>query len=218
MLFQPGQDQTVYNLDVAYGIVKERLRGIDIPTQCARSGAIPQLNGSVLLPYLNLDYRLDPYLATAITDGQPVSLRTTILLFHYFIHARGTPATGRQITYRDLPGGLVYYPTFIKRTIKPLTDTFGMDPTLLKKAGELLCAESGPTGDASLVVEAFPRVRVTLILWQGDDELKPEVSILFDANISDYLEPEDVTVVCETITWRLINHARGQQDHHRAHY
>jgi len=27
---------------------------------------------------------------------------------------------------------------------------------------------------------------------------------LFDANISDYLSTEDVTVLCETIAWKLV--------------
>jgi len=51
-------------------------------------------------------------------------------------------------------------------------------------------------------------VPINVILWQGDDELKAEVNILFDANILDYLTSEDVTIVCETITWRLINYAK----------
>jgi hypothetical protein len=51
-------------------------------------------------------------------------------------------------------------------------------------------------------------VPVNVILWQGDDELKPEVNLLFDANILDYLTTEDITIMCETITWQLINYAK----------
>jgi hypothetical protein len=72
----------------------------------------------------------------------------------------------------------------------------------------MLGARPGETGDASLVIDAFARVPINIILWQGDDELKAEVNILFDANILDYLTSEDVTIVCETITWRLINYAK----------
>jgi hypothetical protein len=45
---------------------------------------------------------------------------------------------------------------------------------------------------------------INLVLWKGDDELPPQLIILFDANVSDYLEPEDVTVLCEIISRRLI--------------
>jgi len=34
------------------------------------------------------------------------------------------------------------------------------------------------------------------------------VNLLFDGNILDYLTSEDITIVCETITWRLINYAK----------
>jgi len=44
-----------------------------------------------------------------------------------------------------------------------------------------------------------------LVLWRGDDELAPEGSILFDSTIPDYLSTEDITVLCETIAWRLVS-------------
>jgi Domain of unknown function (DUF3786) len=46
-------------------------------------------------------------------------------------------------------------------------------------------------------------VPVTLALWRGDEELTPAGNILFDASISGYLEAEDITVLCETITRAL---------------
>lgn len=213
MLYQPKENQTVYNLDVAYGIVKERLAKAEVRKQCEKSGAELQPDGAVVLRYLNQDYRLDINNATVMrTDNnQEVSLRERILLFHYFIQAKGTPLVGKQITYRDLPGGLVYYPTFVKRTIKPLADTFGEKPDLLTKAGEQFAARPAATGDSSLVIDAFPRVPITLILWKSDGELPADINLLFDASITDYLESEDVTVVCETITWRLINHTRSDR-------
>ena len=38
-----------------------------------------------------------------------------------------------------------------------------------------------------MVFPVLPRIPVQLILWQGDEELPPESTILFDATISDYL-------------------------------
>jgi hypothetical protein len=210
MLWQRKENQTVYNLDVAYGIVRERLARIDVRRQCECSGAVQQPDGSVVLRYLNQTYHLDIPQARASLEGSKpaVSLREQILLLHYFTQAKGTPLARKQITYRDLPGGLVYYPTFVKRTIEPLVDYFGERPPLLIKAGVVVGGSDGQMGDSSLFVLAFPRVPVTIILWRGDGELPPGGNLLFDASISDYLESEDVTVVCETITWRLVNYAR----------
>jgi hypothetical protein len=202
-------DRTVYNLSDALTIAEKQFAAADIAQQCLHSGALcsPEI---VTLNYLNEIYRISiPSTEVAFVNSkQPVPLREKILILHYFTQAKGTPLTGKQIPFRDLPGGLVYYPTFIKRTIEPIAEFFGKDPALLVGVGKMLGARPGETGDASLFIDAFARVPINIILWQGDDELKAEVNILFDANILDYLTSEDVTIVCETITWRLINYAK----------
>ena len=205
----PNSDRNIYNLNDALRIAQERFFAVDIAQQCQRSGALcsPEI---ITLNYLNEIYRINiPSAEVAFVDSKaPVPLRDKILILHYFTQAKGTPLTGKQIPYRDLPGGLVYYPTFIKRTIEPLSEFFGKDPALLAGIGKILGARTGEIGDAALIIDAFARVPISIILWQGDNELKSEVNLLFDANITDYLTSEDVTIVCETITWRLINYAK----------
>ena len=187
----------------------ERFLAADIEGQCRRTGALgsPEI---VTLKYLNEIYRIDILSAEVsfVDSKSPVPQRDKILILHYFTQALGTSLTGKQTPFRDLPGGLVYYPTFIKRTIEPLADVFGKNPALLVGVGKMLGARKGETGDAALVIDAFAKVPVNIILWQGDDELKPEVNLLFDANILDYLTTEDITIMCETITWQLINYAK----------
>ena len=205
----PDNDRSVYNLSDALTIAQERFTTINILQQSLKSGALYSQE-TVTLNYLNEIYRIDlPSGEVASVDStQSVPLHEKILILHYFTQAKGTPLTGKQITYRDLPGGLVYYPTFIKRTVKPLSDFFGKDPASLLGMGKMLGARKGEVGDAALIIDAFARVPVTIILWQGDNELMAEVNLLFDANITDYLTSEDVIIVCETITWRLINYAK----------
>jgi hypothetical protein len=211
MIYEPSKDRPVYNLNVAYDIVREKLTKINVESQCENSGAELQSNGTANLRYLNQVYNLNIKEADASLPGSDkvVSLRDKILLLHYFVQAKGTPLTQKQITYRDLPGGLVYFPTFTKRTVQPLVETFGDIPRNVIKAGEPLGATNAYMGDASLLINAFPRVPVYLLLWASDTELPPGGNILFNSSIVDYLDPEDVTVVCETIVWRLINYSRS---------
>jgi len=63
-------------------------------------------------------------------------------------------------------------------------------------------------GDTAVIINAFRCVPITMVLWHGDEELSPQLNLLFDANIMDYLETEDVTVVCEIITWKLVGYSR----------
>jgi hypothetical protein len=207
---QPAKnDRTVYNLSDALTTAQKQLAAVDIAQQCQKSGALcsPEI---VTLNYLNEIYRINiPSAEVAfVNSNQPVPLRDKILILHYFTQAKGTPPTGKQIPYRDMPGGLVYYPTFIKRTIEPISEFFGKEPAKLVGVGKMLGARPGTVGDASLIIDAFARVPINIILWAGDEELKAEVNLLFDANILDYLTSEDITIVSETLTWMLINYAK----------
>jgi hypothetical protein len=136
--------------------------------------------------------------------GTEAALRDKILILHYFTGAKGTPASGKSIAYKQLLGGVSYFCAFSQRAIAPLVKNFGQSPELLAKAVMELGGHKADHGDVSVTVSAFPRVPVTLVLWRGDEEVPPNGNILFDANVPDYLSTEDVTVLCETIIWRLV--------------
>jgi hypothetical protein len=206
-------ERSVYNLDVAYKIACEQLAKVDIEEQCRRSDAQYQVKDSqktITVQYLNRSYLITvPDIDVSLADSvENVPLREKILIMHYFIQAKGTATTNKLIAFRELPGGNVYHPTFVKRTMKPLTDNFGREPGLLVSTSKRLGGHKTDFGDTAVTINAFSRVPITLVLWQGDDELPPQLNLLFDSTISDYLETEDVTVLCETLTWRLIGYLR----------
>lgn len=194
----------------AYEIACARLAGIDdLAAQCRQSGSQYQAVDSrseITVQYLNRHYLITlPDIKVALVDSaEEVPVRDKLLILHYFISARGTPAANRLITFRELPEGNVYFPTFSQRTIKPLLNYFAKEPNRLLKAGAKLGGSKVTLGDTALTLPAFSRVPIIIILWQGDDELAPQGSILFDASITDYLPTEDITVLCEVITWQLI--------------
>lgn len=197
--------------ELAYKLAGERFAGIsDIEQQCLRSGARCQVIDSkkvVIIQYLNQSYLITlPEIEISFADsGDKVPIKDRVLILHYLTLAKGTPATNRLITFKELLGGANYFPAFYKRTIKPLLDYFGKEPGLLVAAAEKLGGHKADYGDVAVTINAFSRVPITIVLWQGDDEFAPDGSIMFDANISDYLSTEDITVLCETITWRLVS-------------
>ena len=210
----PEQKNYEYAYELAYKLACEQLARIDdIEQQCRKSGAQYQVIDSkktIIIQYLNQSYRITlPDVDISLEGGvEEVPIRDKVLILHYFILAKGTPAANRLITFRELPEGSVYSPTFSKRTIKPLVNYFGKEPRLLVDAGEKLGGHKADYGDMSVTINAFSRVPITIILWRGDDEFAPQGSILFDATITDYLSTEDITVLCETVTWRLVKYLR----------
>ena len=206
----PRQGNYEYGYTQAYQLACEQLAKIDdIQQQCARSGAQYQEAGSqqiITLEYLNRTYQVTlPDINISLTDSEEeVPLWDKILILHYLVLARGTPIANELITFKELPEGINYFPSFSKRTIKPLVDRFGREPQLLIDVAATLGGYKANYGDAAATINAFPYVPITLALWRGDEEFPPSGSIMFDATISDYLSAEDITVLCQTIALKLV--------------
>jgi hypothetical protein len=193
--------------DLSCKLACEQLARIsDVREQCRKSSARYIGPSEIVINYLNQRYHIMiPDCKILLEDsGAEASLRDKILILHYFTGAKGTPTVGKSIAYRQLPGGVSYFPAFSQRAIGPLVKNFGRSPELLRKAAAKLGGRDADYGDVSVTINAFDRVPTTFVLWKGDEELAPNGNILFDANICDYLSTEDVTVLSETIIWKLV--------------
>ena len=199
-----------YGYELAYRLAREQLAEIDdIEQQCRKSGTQYQLIDSqkaIVIKYLNRSclITLPDVKVASLSGEEEIPIRDRILILHYLITAKGTPPSDKMITYKELPEGVNYFPTFYKRAIKPLVTNFGNEPQKLLNCAIMLGGYEANYGDVAVTIDAFSRVPITLVLWKGDDELTPEGNIIFNSNISDYLSTEDVNVLCETIAWKLV--------------
>jgi len=206
----PSQHNHEYGYDLAYKLACEQLAKIDdIKQQCRKSGAqYLEIDSQkvIILEYLNQSYQVTlPNIDITLIDSQEeVPIRDKVLILHYLTLAKGTPIANKMITFKELPEGVNYFPTFSNRTIKPLLDHFGKEPHRLVDAARKLGSYKVDYGDAAVTINAFSYIPITLVLWRGDEEFAPSASIIFDATISDYLSAEDITVLCETIIWKLV--------------
>jgi hypothetical protein len=64
--------------------------------------------------------------------------------------------------------------------------------------------KSAGIGDASFVLKALPYVLLQYVLWEGDEEFPPSLRLLFDASVSHYLSLEDIVVLGQLATGRLL--------------
>ncbi len=125
-----------------------------------------------------------------------------ILLAHYS-KAESVKHVGKLLRFRDLLGGYAYEEAFLQRAVLPIAETFGGSPKILVKAAEILGGIKCQFGDVSVEIPAFPKVPLIYVLWKGDDELQPSVSIFFDFSANNYLPTEDPAVLAELATLRL---------------
>ncbi|UCD22592.1 MAG: DUF3786 domain-containing protein [Chloroflexota bacterium] len=193
--------------ELSYRLAAKQLSQIsDIEAQCHKSGAQYIGTNKIVIDYLSQSYHITiPDAQISLKNSQiEVPLKAKILILHYFTSAKGTPPTGILINFKQLPGGLSYFPAFSQRTINPFVKHFGQKPELLIDISAKLGGYKTEQGDISATIDAFNHVPITFALWRGDEEFSPSGAVLFDANISDYLPTEDVTVLCETIVWKLV--------------
>ncbi len=124
------------------------------------------------------------------------------LLAHYST-ANPAPLTGKLVKFKDLPGGCAYEGAFIKRAINPIAEVFGGNQQELLKAAKPLDGKTLGYGDASVEVPALSGIPLTYILYAAD-EFPAQANILYDQSASNYLPTEDLAVLGELTTNRLI--------------
>jgi hypothetical protein len=192
--------------ELAYELARRQLANMDLEQQCLRSGTHYVPPDRALLVFLNRPYSVslpDVEVSFQGSDGQ-VPLKDRIVILHYLVSAKGTPPTNRFATFRDLPGCASYFPVFNQLVIKPILDGFAKEPELLVDAAASVGGRRASYGDASVTVNAFSRIPVTIVMRRGDEEFPPSCTVMFDANVSDYLPTEDIRDVSAAITKKLV--------------
>ncbi len=137
-----------------------------------------------------------------------VTLVTKIIILHYLNDAGGLLPGVDKISYEDIPGLAGYRPVFEKRAVYPLVKAFGFDKHVFLETGLSMGGVLENYGDASFTLFAFPRIPITFILWEGDEEFPPSVKMLFDPSITGYLPLEDIAVISKLASIRIIKEAR----------
>jgi hypothetical protein len=137
-----------------------------------------------------------------------VTLVSRIIVLHYLARATGAPLQGEQVSYEDIPGARHYLPVFETRVTKPLATAFGYNRDAFREAGIALGGKEEEYGDVSFTLFVFPKVPVTFILWEGDEEFPPSVRTLFDPSLPGYLSLEDIVVLSKLAASRIIKAAR----------
>ncbi len=115
----------------------------------------------------------------------------------YLINVKGVHPLGRDIVGPpDLKEGHFFQGPHELKTA-PLLDRFGTDVQGLRQAAEALGGEPVDMADAAYRLKPFPRVHLYYLLWEGDEEFPPRMSVLFERSIEETLAADAI--------WGLVN-------------
>ena len=140
-----------------------------------------------------------------INSGKEVSATVKVLLLHYLNFAGNRPLTGKLVSFRELKNGAaIYYPAFYKRAVAPLIKTFGNCVRELYRVSDKISGMKENYGHASITIRVLPMAPVTFIMWEGEEDMPPSGTILFDASIEDFLPAEDIVFAGSSGVYELI--------------
>jgi len=171
----------------------------------SRSGARLEGRSKLLrLAFLDQQVSVSPAEQTLVAEGSDLNPLEQVLILRYLVRCDGTPPTCRWISFREFPGGSFYYGPFLSRTATRLARRFGNDPEAFCRASERLNGDALTFGDRSYLYRLLPKVWLAVVLYVGDEEFPPEVTILFDETLKRYLSTEDCAAGAQVLTDRLL--------------
>lgn len=121
-------------------------------------------------------------------DGYIPDVMATIIILNYLAYAQPILESAPSwVSIKEIPGGMIFYSAFHKTAISVLIEAFGHQTGRLMKVAPSLGGQAGPFGDESVVFRAFPEIPLCVIVWQGDEEVNANATILYDPSIERML-------------------------------
>lgn len=204
------------------------LNSDDVAKKCLVS-FLPSEN-SFLINVLNEQYKIslkDREIYNTTNPDEKISYDLKLLILYYLSHPSNISLSNEPtVSYRNLKGGDTFFTaghtidekSIIEKYALTLTglsagpSVEGSKPKALEgnskelflKTGKSLGAEQTFYGDASFKLNVLPLVPMYLILWLGDEEIKTNISILFDKVIESQFPLEIIYALIKTTIKKIV--------------
>lgn len=141
-------------------------------------------------------------------DGRIPDIMDAIIILNYLAYARPLQESApKWVSIKEIPGGMIFYSAYQKTAIIPLIDAFGHQANLLKTAASSLGGQPHTLGNMSVIFKAFPEIPVCVVIWEGDEEVKANATILYDPSIEPMLHSESIIGLGISLANQLYNKA-----------
>jgi hypothetical protein len=188
----------------------EDLRNRSQETILQQEGVRPAKQGhGYEISFLDASFLVDPQAESIVELSPDPDRRLTeefqILLIRYLVGPNGGPLEGKDISEKDLPGGLTFFQGPHALQVEPITRLYGEDPEGFEVRGRALNGVPVPYGDKAIRFLPFPLMPVTYVLWRADEEFPAAVTVLFDKSIPRWFELDMIFTLVLALTDRIVD-------------
>ncbi|MBW1608332.1 MAG: DUF3786 domain-containing protein [Deltaproteobacteria bacterium] len=179
----------------------EDLKKMDMNRVCEYSLAISHDSGGFRILFLNNDILVDieSRCLRRIYPDRSEKIDNSLLelvVLVYLLNVTHDLISREMISVSDLKDAHFFQGPHTLKTA-PVLKRYGGDLTGFKNAAESLDGEFLDLADAAYKFSPFPKIPLYYLLWEGDDEFEPHLSVLFDRSIERHLSADAI--------WGLVN-------------
>lgn len=111
---------------------------------------------------------------------------------------------GEWLLFRQMSGGEAYQAAFQKRIVAAIAEKFSSRPNALVDSGIKLKGRTESFGSATVILPFLPKVHVRVTVWQGDQEVPGNATMLFSPGAGSLLPTEDIAEVGSLVLSALL--------------
>ncbi|MEZ5126370.1 MAG: DUF3786 domain-containing protein [Thermoleophilia bacterium] len=204
-------DETPRRFRDALSVAREAWAAAD-PHRQAALAACSMDGADVVVPYFSREYRVTHPAGEVTCGAAAAHAAVAILILHYLIGADGSSDDDAWHAFRELPDGMFYATSFARRAEATLAAAFAAgEGGSLGRFRAVASAQAGEQldlADAGYAFRALPKIRLAVLVWQGDDDFPAEARVLFSSAAARVLPAEDLAGLGEALARMLVASAR----------
>ena len=163
-----------------------------------------------LLPFLNQTFQILPKTRSIVPlyshAPKIKSFELDLIILTYLLRAQAMEMSEKMVNEKQIPGGEAFFRGPHSLNTRPMEEVFGEDREAFLSAGRSLNGKVRDLGDAAICLPVLPRIPVTLILWEKDDEFPAEITVNFDSTISSHLPLDIIWAVIDVVSkWMTLS-------------
>ncbi len=163
-----------------------------------------------LLPFLNQTFQILPKTRSIVPlyshAPKIKSFELDLIILTYLLRVQAMEMSEKMVNEKQIPGGEAFFRGPHSLNTRPMEELFGEDREAFLSAGRSLNGKVRDLGDAAIYLPVLPRIPVTLILWEKDDEFPAKVTVNFDSTISSHLPLDIIWAVVDVVSkWMTLS-------------